>query len=110
MKKVMGNMSVAHRMVADTSQEMITLLDEIELPLWMKLADMTMRPLVLLEIPEVAVMCEEAKQMSKENQQHWNQATKITDNDNNGSKKSSLFANGMEFTESREERRKSSLE
>ena len=29
MKKVMGNMSVAHRMVADASQEMITLLDEI---------------------------------------------------------------------------------
>ena len=25
----------------------------------------------------MAVMCEEAKQMSKENQQHWNQATKI---------------------------------
>ena len=42
MKKVMGNMAVAHRMVAEASGEMITLLDEIELPLWMKLADMTM--------------------------------------------------------------------
>ena len=73
MKKGMGNMSVAHRMVSEASQEMITLLDEIELPLWMKLADMTMWPLVLLEIPEVAVMCEEAKQLSRENQQHWNQ-------------------------------------
>ena len=78
MKKVMGNMSVAHQMVAEASQEMITLLDEIELPLWMKLADMTMQPLMMLEIPEVAVMCEEARQLSKENQQHWNQATKIT--------------------------------
>ena len=78
MKKVMGNMSVAHRMVSEASQEMITLLDEIELPLWMKLADMTMRPLVLLEIPEVAVMCEEAQQISKGNQQNWNQSTKIT--------------------------------
>ena len=79
MKKVMGNMSVAHRMVAEASQEMVTLLDEIELPLWMKLADMTMRPLVLLEIPEVTVMCEEAKQLSRENQQNWNQSTKITE-------------------------------
>ena len=38
---------------------------------------MTMRPLVFLEVPEVAVMCEEARQLSKENQQHWNQSTKI---------------------------------
>ena len=78
MKKVMANMTVAHRMVAEASQEIITLLDEIELPLWMKLADMTMLPLVHLELPEVMVMCEEARQISKENQQHWNQATKIT--------------------------------
>ena len=78
MKKVMGNMTVAHRMVAEASQEMINLLDEIELPLWMKLADMTMRPLVHLEIPEITVMCEEARQISKDNQQHWDQSTKIT--------------------------------
>ena len=32
MKRVMGNMSAAHRMVAEASQEMITLLDEVELP------------------------------------------------------------------------------
>ena len=70
-------MSVAHRVVSEACQELITLLDEVELPLWCKLADMTMRPLVVLEIPEITVMCEEAKQMSKENQQHWNQATKI---------------------------------
>ena len=43
MKRVMGNMSAAHRMVAEASQEMITLLDEVELPIWMKLVDMTMR-------------------------------------------------------------------
>ena len=78
MKRVMGNMSAAHRMVAEASQEMITLLDEVELPVWMKLVDMTMRPLVLMEVPEVAVMCEEARQLSRENQQHWNQSTKIT--------------------------------
>ena len=78
MKKVMGNMSVAHRMVAEASQKMINLLDKIKLPFWMKLTDMTMRPLVHLEIPEVTVMCEEARQISKENQQLWNQATKIT--------------------------------
>ena len=74
----MGNMTVAHRMVADASQEMINLLDEIELPLWMKIADMTMRPLVVLEVPEVTVMCEEAKQLSRANEQVWDQTTKIT--------------------------------
>ena len=78
MKKIMGNMTVAHRMVADASQEMINLLDEIELPLWMKIADLTMRPLVHLEVPEVAVLCEEAKQLSKANEQVWDQTTKIT--------------------------------
>ena len=78
MKKIMGNMTIAHRMVADASQEMINLLDEIELPLWMKIADMTMRPLVLLEVPEVTVMCEEAKQLSRANEQVWDQTTKIT--------------------------------
>ena len=78
MKRVMGNMSAAHRMVAEASQEMITLLDKVELPVWMKLVDMTMRPLVLMEVPEVAVMCEEVRQLSRENQQHWNQSTKIT--------------------------------
>ena len=78
MKKIMGNMTIAHRMVADASQEMINLLDEIELPLWMKIADMTMRPLVVLEIPEVTVMCEEAKQLSRANEQVWDQTTKIT--------------------------------
>ena len=78
MKKVMGNMTVAHRMVAEASQEMINLLDEIELPLWMKLADMTMRPLVHIEVPELTIMCEEARQMSKANEQHWDQTTKIT--------------------------------
>ena len=78
MKKIMGNMTVAHRMVADASQEMINLLDEIELPLWMKIADLTMRPLVHMEVPEVAVMCEEAKQLSKANEQVWDQTTKIT--------------------------------
>ena len=79
MKRVMGNMSAAHRMVSDASQEMITLLDEVELPVWMKLVDMTMHPLVLIEVPEVAIMCEEARQLSKENQQHWNQTRKITE-------------------------------
>ena len=78
MKKVMGNMTVAHRMVAEASQEMINLLDEIELPLWMKLADMAMRPLVHIEVPELTIMCEEARQMSKVNEQHWDQTTKIT--------------------------------
>ena len=78
MKKVMGNMTVAHRMVADASQEMVSLLDEIDLPLWIKLADITMRPLVHIEVPEVTIMCEEAKQLSKENEQHWDQTTKIT--------------------------------
>ena len=78
MKKVMGNMTIAHRMVADASQEMINLLDEIDLPLWMKLADITMRPLVHLEVPEITIMCEEAKQISKANEQSWDQTTKIT--------------------------------
>ena len=36
MKKVMGNMTAAHRMVAEASNEMLNLLDEIDLPLWMK--------------------------------------------------------------------------
>ena len=78
MKKVMGNMTVAHRMVAEASQEMINLLDEIELPLWMKIADITMRPLVHIEVPELTIMCEEAKQLSKANEQQWDQTTKIT--------------------------------
>ena len=78
MKKVMGNMTIAHRMVADASQEMVNLLDEIELPLWVKLADITMRPLVHLEIPEVVIMCEEARQVCKANEQTWDQTTKIT--------------------------------
>ena len=78
MKKVMGNMTVAHRMVAEASQEMINLLDEVDLPLWMKLQDMTMCPLVHLEVPEVAIMCEEARQMSKGNEQNWDQTTKVT--------------------------------
>ena len=78
MKKVMGNMAVAHRMVADASQEMLNLLDEIDLPLWVKLADITMRPLVHLEIPEVTIMCEEAKQVCKANEQSWDHTTKIT--------------------------------
>ena len=78
MKKVMGNMTVAHRMVADASQELINLLDEVELPLWIKLADITMRPLVHLEIPDVVIMCEEAKQVCKANEQSWDQTTKIT--------------------------------
>ena len=78
MKKVMGNMTVAHRMVAEASQEMISLLDEIDLPLWIKLADITMRPLVHIEVPEVTIMCEEGKQISKENEQHWDQTTKIS--------------------------------
>ena len=78
MKKIMGNMTVAHRMVADASQELINLLDEIELPLWMKIADLTMRPLVHIEVPEVAVLCEEAKQLSRSNEQVWDQTTKIT--------------------------------
>ena len=50
----MGNMSVAHRIFAKASQEMVTLLDEIDLPLWLKFTDMTMRPLVLIEVPEVS--------------------------------------------------------
>ena len=78
MKKVMGNMTVAHRMVAEASQEMLNLLDEVKLPLWIKLADITMRPLVHLEIPELAIMCEEAKQICKGNEQNWDQTTKIT--------------------------------
>ena len=77
-KKVMGNMTVAHRMVAEASQEMLNLLDEIDLPLSLKLADITMRPLVHLEIPEVTIMCEEAKQVCKANEQSWDQTTKIT--------------------------------
>ena len=91
MKKVMGNMAVAHRMVAEASGEMIALLDEIELPLWMKLADMMMRPLVLLEIPEVAIMCEEAKQMSKGEPTTLESSDQ--NNDHNGSEKSPIFAN-----------------
>ena len=78
MKKVMGNMTVAHRMVADVAQEMVGLLDEVELPLWIKVADITMRPLVHIEVPELTIICEEAKQISKENDQHWDQTTKIT--------------------------------
>ena len=78
MKKVMGNMAIAHRMVAEASQEMISLLDEVDLPLWIKLAYSTMRPLVHIEVPEVTIMCEQAKQISKENEQHWDQTTKIT--------------------------------
>ena len=78
MKKIMGNMTVAHRMVADAAQEMVSLLDEVELPLWIKLADITMRPLVHIEVPEVSIMCEEAKQLSKENEHHWDQTTKVT--------------------------------
>ena len=93
MKKVMGNMSVAHRMVSEASQEMITLLDDIELPLWMKLADMTMRPLVLLEIPEVTVMCKEAKQISKKNPAALEPSHK--NYDNNGSDKFTLLAYSM---------------
>ena len=78
MKKVMGNMAIAHKMVADASQELINLLDEVDLPLWIKLADITMRPLVHLEIPDVVIMCEEAKQVCKANEQSWDQTTKIT--------------------------------
>ena len=78
MKKVMGNMAVAHRMVADASKEMVSLLDEMELPMWMKLSDMTMRPLMHIEVPEVTVLCEEARQISKANQHTWNQSTKVT--------------------------------
>ena len=78
MKKVIGNMTVAHRMVADAAQEMVSLLDEVELPLWIKLADIMMRPLVHIEVPELTIMCEEAKQISRENDQHWDQMTKIT--------------------------------
>ena len=77
MRKIMGNMSVAHRMVLEACQELIGLLDEVDLPLWCKLVDMTTRPLVVMEVPEITVMCEEAKQMCKENQQHWSQMTDI---------------------------------
>ena len=37
-----------------------------------------MRPLVHIEVPEVTIMCEEAKQISKGNDQHWDQMTKVT--------------------------------
>ena len=78
MKRVMGNMSVAHQMVSEACQELISLLDEVNISLWCKLVDMTTRPLVIMEVPEVTVMCEEACQLSRENQRHWNQNTEVT--------------------------------
>ena len=33
--------------------------------------------LVVIEVPEVTVLCEEAKQLSKENQRNWTQNTEV---------------------------------
>ena len=53
MKRVMGNMSVAHRMVSEACQELIGLLDEVDISLWCKLVDMTMWPLVIMKVPKL---------------------------------------------------------